>query len=596
MNVVKTPLPEADVVRDIGYLPMQDGTRIAYISYRLKSGRHPSVFWYSHYKASAAPFEMAKQFLEAGYAFIGANFPATGCSEGIIDYWYDRKEGIYGAEVVEWIARQSWSDGNVGMIGNSTPGVIQFWVAAERPPHLRAIVASGVEDGYEDCFSVGGILQLGCVAWALTTDSEHAAGAEWRISAGDNQCAAIREGKQVVKRGFLDEVRSRPLKDEWWDSVSLACKEVAGQVNVPTMLVASWQDEFGGAARESIRLFTQLLTGVEHKKLLLMNGDHNVAGPEAELGSRSYGFVDTEQMKFLDRWVKGVEDGVDDISQVTVFWDVRVPDGDAKKAVAGWMTTHETWPEPAVERRSFSLTADAALSADEPVGGPAEGVRAYLYPTGAELVGSNQQFAVQPFPEGVLNYRSAPATSDMVLLGNPEVTLHLSVDDGDDTDLALTLKDIDAEGNVLFLQGGLLRASLRAVDEAHTYADEVVHSFRKSEKLVPGEIYEIRMSLLNPIAHVVRKGHRLELTIGAPNPILNGNSAPDEYPQNFYGNIPAGRPSINKVYHSKKYPSKLLLPILPGAVAQAPAPNPLTLRGQPSRKQSEFVPGGLPLR
>ncbi|TIX85047.1 MAG: CocE/NonD family hydrolase, partial [Mesorhizobium sp.] len=524
-------------------------------------------------------------------AFVGANFPATGCSEGVIDYWGDRKEGIYGAEVVEWIARQSWSDGNVGMIGNSTPGSIQFWVAAERPPHLKAIVASGVEDGYENCMHVGGMFQMGTAAWALTTESSQAAGAEWRISAGDNQCAAIRESKQIVKRPYLDEVRNRPLKDEWWDSVHLDRDEVAGKVNVPTMLVAAWHDEFGGAARLSTRLFTQQLTNVKHKKLLLMNGDHNIAGPDA----RSYGFVDIEEMKFLDRWVKGVENGVEDTSPVTVFWDVRVPDGDAKKAVAGWTTKHETWPEPTIERRPFYLRADSVLSPGEPVG-PAEGVRAYLYPAGAELVGSNEQFAVQPYSGGVLNYRTAPAGSDMVLLGNPEVTLYLSIDHGDDADLALTLKDVDAKGNVLFLQGGLLRASLRAVDEGRTFADEVVHSFRKSEKLVPDEIYEIRMSLLNPIAHVVRQGHRLELTIGAPNPVLDGTSAPDRYPHNHYGSIPAGGPSINRVYHSKKYPSKILLPVLPGAVAQAPAPDPLTLRGQPSRKQTEFVPGGMPRR
>ncbi|TIP53055.1 MAG: X-Pro dipeptidyl-peptidase, partial [Mesorhizobium sp.] len=169
-------------------------------------------------------------------------------------------------------------------------------------------------------------------------------------------------------------------------------------------------------------------------------------------------------------WVKGVKNGVEDTSPVTVFWDVRVPDGDAKKAVAGWTTKHETWPEPTIERRPFYLTADSVLSPGEPVG-PAEGVRAYLYPTGTELVGSTQQFAVQPYSGGVLNYRTASAGSDIVLLGNPEVTLYLSIDHGDDADLGLTLKDVDAEGNVLFVQGGLLRASLRAVDEARTYAD-----------------------------------------------------------------------------------------------------------------------------
>ncbi|TIN17874.1 MAG: CocE/NonD family hydrolase, partial [Mesorhizobium sp.] len=533
MRPVNSNFTEAEMVRDIGYVLMKDGTRIAHICYRPKSGRHPTVFWYSPYTASAAPFDIAKPFLEAGYAFVGANFPATGCSEGILDCWFDRKEGSYGAEVVEWIAAQPWSDGNVGMVGNSSAGTVQFWVAAERPSHLRAIVASGVEDGYEDCYAVGGMFHLGMATWALETEFvRQVDGAEWRIREGDTECAAVRDsGKQVVKRAFFDEAKKRPLKDEWWDSIYLARDEIAGKINIPTMLIASWQDEYGGAARESTRLFTQLLAKVKHKKLLLMNGDHSIAGP----GPKGYSLVDTERMRFLDRWVKGIENGIEQELPVTVFWDVWEPDGDAKKSAAGWTTMHETWPEATVERRPFFLTADATLSLHEPDASPAEGLRAYLYPTGAELVGSNQQFAIQPYWQGVLNYRTAPASSDMVLLGNPEITLYLSIDHGDDSDLELTLKDIDPDGNVLYLQGGLLRASLRAVDEARTYADEVVHSFRKSEKLVPGQIYAIRMSLLNPIAHAVRQGHCLELTIGAPNPI----------PHSVYSCIPAGGPSIN---------------------------------------------------
>lgn len=577
---------EADVVRDVSYVPMRDGTRIAYVSYRLKSGHYPTVFLYDPYRASFAAFEVAKPFLEAGYAFVGANFPGTGCSEGIIDHWMDRKEGVYGAEVVEWIAQQPWSDGNVGMIGNSSAGTVQFWVAAEQPPHLKAIVASGVEDGYEDCWHLGGMHQHDITAgWSLRSEFvNQVSGAEGRISAGDTECAAIRgSDRQVVKRQFFDETRKHPLKDEWWDSIYLARDEVAGKVNIPTMLIASWQDEYGGGAvRESARVFTQLMPNLEHKKLVLMNGDHMIGGP----GPTSYSLVDDERMKFLDRWVKGVENGIEHESPVTVYWEVSQPDGDPKKSVAGWVTRHKTWPEPKVERRPYYLTADARIWPDKPGASSNEGSRAYLYPAGTELYGSNQQFAIQPYREGVLNYRTATAASDMTLLGNPEITLYLSVDNGDDADLELTLKDVDPEGNLLFLQSGLLRASLRAIDYERTYTDEVVQSFRKFEKLVPGEIYELRMSLLAPIAHVVRQGHSLELTIGAPNPIPHPN----------IGSIPAGSPSINRVYHSERYPSKILLPVIPGAVAQAPAPECGMQRGQPCRKGTEFVAGGLPIR
>ncbi|WKL39643.1 hypothetical protein Q1M64_04885 (plasmid) [Sinorhizobium meliloti] len=62
-------------------------------------------------------------------------------------------------------------------------------MAAEQPPHLKAIVASGVEDGYEDCFCLGGMLQLQTAAgWSLGAEfASQASGAEDRIRAGGHR-------------------------------------------------------------------------------------------------------------------------------------------------------------------------------------------------------------------------------------------------------------------------------------------------------------------------------------------------------------------------------------------------------------------------
>ncbi|MCP9232846.1 CocE/NonD family hydrolase [Mesorhizobium sp. LMG 17147] len=567
---------------------MNDGTRIAYISYRPKElGSYPTIFLYDPYAANSTPFHAAKEFLDAGYAFVGANLPGTGCSEGLIEFWHEQrmtKGGPYGAEVIEWIARQPWSDGNVGMVGNSSAGEPQFWVAAERPPHLRAIVASGFGDGYDFWVRPGGMLQWQLAAWQIESEFVwQVRGAEWRIAQGDAECAVIRgSDRQVAKGAFSDEIRKHPLRDEWWDSHTLVSQEVAGKIAIPCMLIGAWQEECGGGlVMANLRLFNQVMQNVSNKKLLLMNGDHTSSGP----GPRGYGIVDEERMKFLDRWVKGVKNEVEETPPITVYWEVQQPDGEPKQAVAGWVTRHETWPDPKVERRTYYLTQDARISLDKPGSSPNEGSRAYLYPAGAELGrGSNEQFQLRPYPYGVLNYRIAPATSDIVLLGNPEVTLYLSIDNGDDADVELTLKDVGPDCTVLYLQTGLLLASLRAVDQDRTSEDEVVHSFRQFEKLEPGEIYELRMSLISPIAHVVRAGHSLELTIGAPNPI----------PHSEIGSIPAGEASVNRIYHSAKYASKIILPTIRGAVAQAPAPAGSALRGQPSRKDEEFVHGGLP--
>ncbi|MER8912086.1 CocE/NonD family hydrolase [Mesorhizobium sp. M0854] len=582
---------EVDVVREISYVTMKDGTRIAYISYRPKSGRYPTVFEYTGYTASAARFEVVKPFLDAGYAFVGANAAGTGCSTGMAQFM-SRIEGVHGAEVVEWIAKQPWSDGNIGMVGYSYGGTTQMWVAAEQPPHLRAIVPSGLQNGYDTMAYLGGMLQPSILQWAFSNEAVQGEGAEWRISQGDTECAKYRSSDRFVDwdPSFVDLVRQHPLKDEWWDTISPSRAEVAGKITVPTMIVAAFQDEWGAATKESARVFTRYMPDVRNKKLVLLNGAH--ASGSAH---RGYAPIVAEHIRFLDRWVKGIKNGIDNEPPVKVFWEVREPEGDPKKAVVGWTTTHETWPEPSVERRPFYLTADAKLSLEQPGPSPDEGSRAYLYPIGTEQFGDNKQFTVPSstgtfqstlsslWRRGVLNYRTAPFALDMTLLGTPEVTLFLSIDQGNDADLELTLKDVDPDGNVLFLQAGLQRASFREIDEALTNVEEIVPKFLKSEKLEPGKIYEIRMSLLGAIAHVVRKGHSLELTIGAPGLV----------PDRVIGSLPVGVPSINRIYSSKAYPSKILFPILPGAVAQASAPEYGTLPNQPCRKEAGFVPGGL---
>ncbi|AIT82263.1 CocE/NonD family hydrolase [Novosphingobium pentaromativorans] len=574
-------ITEAETVRDIGYVTMADGTRIAYIAYHPRSGRIPSVFVYSPYTASASSFEDAKPFLDAGYAYVAADMTATGCSEGIVEHWISHTEGKHGAGVIEWIAKQPWSDGKVGMIGNSAAGSSQLWVAAERPPHLRAIVPAGVSDDYRHAAYQGGILTPGIIQWAFDTQYRTPSrGIAWRIEHGDSYCGEIRSnGRLIVKHPLVDEIRKHPLQDEWWDSVTPASPGVAGRINVPTMIITMTQDEVGAGAAESLEIFNQQMAGLKNKKLIMMNGSHG----SASLGAEGYGLVDAERMRFLDRWVKGIRNGVDAEPPVTVYWDVRVPNGDARKAEAGWVTRHDAWPDPAVERMRYYLTPDGGISPDKPGVKADNGARLYLYPTGSEMVYDNQAFALQPNAAGVLNYRTEPMAADMTLLGNPSITFYISIDNGDDTDLQLILTDVDPDGKVLYLQSGLRRASFREIDAERSSADEVVAAYRRSEKLEPGKIYQVQMSLLGPVAHVVRKGHRLGLSVEATSATLRKAAS----------GIPAGSVSINRVFHSDRYPSSIVLPILPGVGAGAPAPECGTLRNQPCRKETRFVPGGL---
>ena len=159
-----------------------------------------------------------------------------------------------------------------------------------------------------------------------------------------------------------------------------------------------------------------------------------------------------------------------------------------------WITTYSAWPPPETQMQPFYLTGDAALTTSKPTSAEQTAPRTYTYPTGTELIGTNAQFSVPVEPEGVLVYRSAPMTEDLTILGAPQITFYVSIQH-DDADFVVDLHDLYPNGDVQYLQRGLLRASMRAIDSKRSRPDAIRHRFDKSEPLVPGKVYEIKMSL-----------------------------------------------------------------------------------------------------
>ena len=76
----------------------------------------------------------AAYWIKHGYAFVIADTRGTGESEG--DFVFIAKEGVDAYDLIEWIARQSWSNERVTMRGASYSGVNQWAAALQQPPHL----------------------------------------------------------------------------------------------------------------------------------------------------------------------------------------------------------------------------------------------------------------------------------------------------------------------------------------------------------------------------------------------------------------------------------------------------------------------------
>jgi putative CocE/NonD family hydrolase len=528
--------------REIGYAPLKDGVKLAYIVYRpSKEGRYPAVLQYDAYDSggmTAAGWVL--DFVKRGYAVVGANVRGSGCSGGSLSI-LQPQEGRDGAELVDWIGSQPWCNGRVGMYGNSYRGHVQFMVAAERPRSLKALAAGGLtSDLYTEAFRPGGLFNVSFAAfWGLKAQPwAGRQGADARIKLGDAGCGATLSA-QSPNRTY-DEVRDHALYDEYWRERAL--RELVSRVTVPALIFQGWQDQqtaMGG---------TSLFAGLRGpKKMILSNGGHGAFGWPA---SRA------ESMRWIDRWLKDEPNGIDREPPVRVAFETRIVAGEAKP---GWTATFADWPAPQAAWSTFHLTADGRLSRS-PATKQESGIRTYVFPVGTELVGDNAVFANDPAPLGTLVYRTAVLQEDVALLGSAQLTLYAS-SERTDTDFMVVLHDVNVREETTYVQRAFLRASHRAVDAVRSSAHRVVHRHDRVDALERGVVYEIKLSMTD-VGHVFRRGHRIELAIMSP----SATPSPD------WGPMPLDLAGVNTVYHSTQHPSQIRIPIVPGLKAQGPEP------------------------
>ncbi len=124
-------------------IPMRDGVRLAADIYRPARdgtpapGRFPALLTRTPYNKDGVASE-GRYYAERGYVVVANDVRGRYASEGTWRLIAD--DPADGFDVVEWIARQEWSDGKVGTFGTSYPGGTQHALAEMNPPHLTTMV------------------------------------------------------------------------------------------------------------------------------------------------------------------------------------------------------------------------------------------------------------------------------------------------------------------------------------------------------------------------------------------------------------------------------------------------------------------------
>jgi predicted acyl esterase len=147
-------------------------------------------------------------------------------------------------------------------------------------------------------------------------------------------------------------------------------------------------------------------------------------------------------------------------------------------------------------------------------------------------------------------------------------------------DLQATISEVRPDGKETFVQGGWLRTEARVLDPERStpLAPVPTYTVRDETTLPKGEWTKVSVPLYYQ-GHVYRQGSSIRVTVQAP--------GGDQPVWAFAEADPRGKTPWVAIAHSKKYPSRVLLPVAKGVEAPTELPPCPSLRGQPCR---DYVP------
>jgi putative CocE/NonD family hydrolase len=588
---VSSSLAAAATVQQQGYVPMADGVKLEYtVDLPASTGRFPVAMVYDGYCEGAGPLTCndptsAGALLAAGYAVLGVSVRGTNCSTGTFAI-LTAQEYSDGAAAIEWAARQPWSNGHVGMFGDSFPGITQVGVAGLRPPHLDAIAPFQVgTDLYRDVGYPGGIADTGFGAfWGLVDQpsGSYPSGIEQAVNAGDSGCAEAQLAHlgAVPTQNIAVEGLLHPFDDAFWQARVPGAH--AARIDIPVFGCLTWQDdEISSRGSSYLSELDPARTWV-----VASNGYHGMCdsiGPEG-LSHLDSPLITAELVAFFNRFVKGVHNGFESAPHIQIWHDTHT--NSAGENLPSWVTTFKSYSSIPTRPLALYFRSNGELSLSKPKSDQAPDRYAYPGPAlgtedGVIFGQHNLLWNAEEPPGAAVAFTTPPLTRDTEFFGSGSANIWLS-STAPDTDLEITLTEVRPDGQEVYVARGWLRASDRALDPALStaLAPYQTDTQAAARPLALGRPTYMRAQLW-PFDYVFHTGSSIRLWIDAPTGETGGWSF------DF-----TKTPAVNSIYADAQHASAIVLGHLKGGHGEAPLPTCGTLLNQPCRRNLPPVPSG----
>ncbi len=552
-------------------IPMRDGVRLNGTVYKPAGQVEPLpvIFTLTPY-ISDSYHERAYYFARHGYVFALVDVRGRGNSEGKFTPF--AQEARDGYDIVEFLAKQPWSDGKVTMWGGSYAGFDQWATIKEVPPHLATAVPVAAAHAGVDFPFFRGIWPSYVMQWLTLTSGDTP-----NSNLFGQASFWIQKFTEMYKRQApfetLDKIvgntstvfqswLQHATYDSYWQSMA-PTPEQYSKVSIPLLTITGDYDGDQPGAMSYYREHMQHGNAAAKEKHYLIIGPWDHPGtrtPKKEVGGLTFGDASLLDMnKLHNEWYNWtLKNG-----PKPEFLKKRVAYYVVGPGAENWKYA-DSLDAIASEHRILYLDSQNGVANDAFHSGQLAAAAAnstpdkYVYDPrdlrfGEQLEQediakpiTDERYGLNLFGSGVV-YHSEPFADATEVSGYVKLSVWMSMD-VPDTDFTVNLYEILPDGSSVQLTGDQLRARYRK-------------SLSQPELVKPGSIERYDFAGFTWFSRRVSKGSRLRLVIASPNSIyLEKNYNTGARVEGESG--AAARVAHISVYHDKEHPSALEIPIV----------------------------------
>lgn len=494
---VVTDFPYKYNIVENDWIPLKDGTKLSTRFWFPETDKPlPAILEYIPYRKRdgmrGRDEPMHGYFAGNGYVVVRVDMRGSGESTGLLRDEYLKQEQDDALEVIDWISKQKWCDGNVGMMGKSWGGFNSLQVAARRPAALRAIICVGfTDDRYnQDIHYKGGCLLNDnfwwgsiMLAYQCRPIDPHIVGNNWK----EDWLKRLNEMPLWMELWLQHQTR-----DAYWKHGSVC--EKYDDIQVPVFAIDGWADAYTNTV-------LTLMNGLSVPRKAIIGPWAHVYAHDGMPGP-AMSFLD-EAVEWWDHWLKKKDNKALDCPMVQVYMEDSMKPSPIRPVSEGRWVELEGWPSKVVKDKDMFLSH--ALLAEKPF---AKNEKVQLRTLqnhglmagewmGAGVLGESP--ADQRVDDGMaMTFESDVLDSELDILGYPRFEVELS-SDKPKAMLYAALSDVEPDGSVS-------RVSYGVMNLTHLQGHDKVVEL-KPDKIVKAFVE------LDCCSHRFAKGHRVRLSL-----------------------------------------------------------------------------------